>query len=177
MTRKPWPVRDTVTEYECPWFEVGYDLVERPDGEVARYYWLNPADAVSVVAVTDRDELVVIEQYRPRQGETVLSCPVGAVDEGESFAAAGARELREETGYEAGTVQHLETYYPSGWLRQERAVVFAEDLTSGEQDLDDGEFIDVRTVPVDQAVDRARSGSVHEWTLLPLLLAEHEGLL
>ncbi|MHB9288670.1 NUDIX hydrolase [Halobacteriales archaeon Cl-PHB] len=176
MASDPWPVHETATTFECPWFTVGYDAVERPNGETARYFWVEPADSVAVVAVTD-GEVVLVEQYRPRHGERFVSCPVGAVEAGESFAAAGARELREETGYSAGRVDHLETYYGAGWLRQERGVVFADDLTPGDQDLDDGEFVDVHTVPVDEALELARDGPTNGWTLTPLLLADHEGLL
>lgn len=173
---KQWPVLDTAVEWTTEWFEAGYDLVERPDGERAKYYWLSPGDSVSIVAVHD-DEVVLVEQYRTRQRETFLSCPVGGVDAGESFEDAAVRELREETGFEAGTVELLQTYYPEGWLRKRRGVAFASELTPGEQALDDGEFIEVRTVPVADALDVARTQPANGWTLTPLLLAHEDGLL
>lgn len=175
---EPWSVRETVTEFECPWFEVGSDLVERPDGETARYYWMRPSPAVSVAAVTDDGELVVVEQYRPRQRQRVVSCPGGIVEDGESMTEAARRELREETGFDAGTVRHLETYAPSGWLRQEFGAVYATDLDPGAPDPDDGEFVRHRTMPVEDALAAIRAVPASMATgMLPVLLARDEGLL
>lgn len=172
-----WPVLESAVEYDVGWFRAGYDRVERPDGAHADYYWVEPGDAVSVVAVTDDREVVLVEQYRPRQGEHVLACPVGGVDDGESYVEAGVRELEEETGFEAGDARLLQTFYDSGWLRRERGVVYATDLEPGDQRLDDGEFIDVNLLDADDALDRAREETPNVWTLVPLLLASRENLL
>ncbi|MFB6173366.1 MAG: NUDIX hydrolase [Halobacteriales archaeon] len=171
-----WSVLDSAVEYDVGWFRAGYDLVERPDGERARYYWVEPPDAAVVVALQDGD-LVMVEQYRPRWGEAVLSCPAGGVDPEESFAAAGRRELREETGLRAGDVECLRTYRPSGWLRMAYGVVLARDLSPGDPDRDDGEFLAVRRVPLADAWSRLREDGAWGPTLVALLLAEREGAL
>lgn len=179
QVEQEWPVLDEVVEYDTGWFTAGYDLVERPDGETAKYYWIRPADAVTVVAVED-DQLVLVEQYRPRLRDTFLECPSGGIDEGESVLDAAARELREETGFEAAHLEHLTTYYPSGWDRYTRSVVFATGLTPGEQELDDGEYLDVRTLPVERALSVLggdRETPSVGWGLPPVLLAREAGLL
>ena len=123
-------------------------------------------------------EVVLIEEYRPKLRETVVTCPVGRLEDGESFEAGAARELREEAGFDPGTTELLDVHYPVSWLRKRRGVVFATDLTPVETDRDDGEFTDPRTVPADEAISRARTtGPTTGWTLAPLLLADHEGLL
>ncbi|WP_266074841.1 NUDIX hydrolase [Haladaptatus caseinilyticus] len=155
---------------------VGYDSLERPDGKHVRRLWFDPPDSVAIVARSG-DELVLIEEYRPRLGERVLSCPAGRRDPRESYERAAKRELREETGYEAEHVELLETYYPTAGMRKRRAVVFADDLTPGAQRLEPDEFIEVRTVPVEDALDVVRSGTTCGWSLPPLLLAEEAGLL
>ncbi|WP_336024403.1 NUDIX hydrolase [Halobellus salinisoli] len=172
-----WPVRESATEYETGWYTGGYDLVEQPNGSTKRYYWAELATAVVVVAVED-DSLVFVEQYRPTIRETQLELPAGIVERGESFTGAATRELREETGFAAETAALLETVWCStGVLRHHRGYVFATDLTPVERDLDENEFLSVRSVPVDEVLDTVRSGTPNDATLEGVLLAREEGLL
>jgi ADP-ribose pyrophosphatase len=172
-----WRVIESVAEYETSWYTGGYDLVEQPDGSTKKYYWAELPPAVVVLAVAD-GQVVFVEQYRPVVGETCLECPAGIVEDGESYTTAGARELREETGFEAAGVSLLESFWvATGVLRHERAIVFAEGLTPVEQNLDDNEFLSVRTVPVEDALDAAREDPANDATIEALLLAEEENLL
>lgn len=174
-----WPVHEAVVTWETPFFEAGCDVVERPDGEAANYYWLNPDNAVIIIARTDDDELVLVDQYRPRFRMQTVGLPAGGIDEGEDPAAAARRELREETGYRAGELSFVESYVPSGWTRYVRHVFLAEDLAEGEPDPDEGEVIETLTVPVDEVLEvvRSRDGPVNGLALTPLLLAREDGLL
>jgi ADP-ribose pyrophosphatase len=172
-----WPVRESSVEYETGWFTGGYDLVEQPDGSTKRYYWAELATAVVVVAVHD-DHVVFVEQYRPTIRETQLELPAGIVEAGESYTEAGARELREETGFEpAGTSVLQEFWCSTGVLRHRRAFVFAEGLTPVEPDLDDNEFLSVHAVPVEDVLDVARASPTNDATVEGVLLAREDGLL
>ncbi|WP_115865521.1 NUDIX hydrolase [Halorussus litoreus] len=172
-----WRVVESVTEYENRWYSAGYDLVEQPDGSTNEYYWVDLPPAAVVLAVAD-EQVVFVEQYRPVIGETCLECPAGIVEDGESFTAAGARELREETGFEAAGVSLLESFnVATGVLRHERGIVFAEGLTPVERDLGENEFLSVRSVPVDEALAAAREAPANDATIEALLLADEEGLI
>ena len=176
-TDPAWPVLETETEYDTGWYTGGYDLVEQPDGSTKRYYWAQLSPAVVIVAVVD-EEIIMVEQYRPTTREHHLELPAGIVESGESLIDAARRELQEETGMAAGGLSVLqEMWVATGVLRHRRAVVFAEGLEPVSQDLDDNEFLEVRTVPVAEAMSRARAPPANESTLGALLLARADGLL
>ena len=172
-----WPVREVAVEYDPGWFVGGYDRVEQPDGSEKDYYWAELPPATVVIAVAD-DRVLFVEQYRPTVRNTQLELPAGIVERGESYTAAGARELAEETGFAPSSTSLLqEVWCSTGVLRHKRGYVFAEGLDPVDVDHDSNEFLVPRTVPVDEALSVAREPPTNDATLEGLLLAEHEGLL
>ncbi|RQH01261.1 NUDIX hydrolase [Natrarchaeobius oligotrophus] len=191
-----WTHLEEVTEYETGWYDGGYDLLEQPDGTNKRYYWAELPPAVVVVAridarsvptvegggsdaetADDEDRLLFVKQYRPAIGETHLELPAGIVEDGESYTAAAARELEEETGFRPASTTLLQEYaVATGVLRHDRGVVYAEGLEPGERALDSNEFLEVTTVPIGRAIDRAREQPANDSTLSALLLAREDGL-
>lgn len=199
-----WTVLESVTEYETGWYTGGYDLVELPDGSEKRYYWAELPPAVVIVAIVDDPDslglptdddlpgwapvddspsstgrsVVMVEQYRPTIRELCYELPAGIVESDESYAEAGARELEEEVGIVAETVDVLEDFWCStGVLRHQRAIVWATDFSRGERELGGNEFLDVRTVPVENALSLSRAGPANDATIEGLLLARADGLL
>jgi len=77
------------------------------------FYRIESPEWVNVVAVTPRDELVMIRQYRHGSREVTLEIPGGLVDPGESAESAAGRELLEETGYRADRIESLGSINPN----------------------------------------------------------------
>ena len=91
-------------EFKTPWFQL---VSKRVAGEPAPDYALRLQDYVCVVAITDRDELVLVRQYRPAVERHTLELPSGHVEPKETPAAAARRELAEECGLHAPKVELL----------------------------------------------------------------------
>jgi ADP-ribose pyrophosphatase len=99
----------TEIEFATPWFQIlGKTMRE---GE-APYYSLKLQDYSAVVALTDQEHVLIVRQYRPAVERYTLELPSGLVDPGETPAEAARRELLEETGYQAATVENLGPMLP-----------------------------------------------------------------
>lgn len=174
---EPWPVEDRETVFRSPWLSVQRESVRRPDGELADYF-LGDVGGDSVAIVAEREgELVLVSEYRPKIHQRILSCPGGGIDEGESAIEAARRELLEETGYEAGELEIVQRYWPTIAVEMRRYIVFATELTATGDTPDEGEFIDVVHLPVEDALALAREDDVPGWFLTSLLVARDDGLI
>lgn len=158
--------------------------VIHPNGHVTDYEIVERPDAVAVVALRagaeEEPEVALVSQRRPAVGQELLELPAGIVEpeEREAPERAAARELREETGYDAGDLRRLAAEYPSpGYTTETIHLYLASALraTPGGQQLDPGEEIRLSWLPLDEAIARCRSSAIADGkTLLGLLLARDE---
>jgi ADP-ribose diphosphatase len=110
---------------DCRVFTVSRMTSRSPHtGESHPFYRIDSSDWVNVVALTPRDELVMVRQYRHGEGRVTLEIPGGLVDPGESTASAAARELLEETGYLARSVEAIGVVNPNPALFGNRTETF-----------------------------------------------------
>jgi len=88
------------------------------------YFAFKCPDFVSIVALTENDELVLVQQYRPAIEAYTLELPSGHVDVGETPFAAAVRELTEETGYAANTIDEMAVIFPEPGRMSNRLFCF-----------------------------------------------------
>ena len=97
--------------------------------------------------------VVLIEQLRPAVGGRMFELPAGHIDEGESPREAALRELEEETGYRAGTMEPLGVRYTiPGMSAQPMHFFLASELEPGEQRLEATEHLDVHELELELLV-------------------------
>lgn len=177
---KPWKVLRTKRLIDHPFVQLVEDLLEHPDdGRCYKYYYLESrSHAVATVALTGDGKVVLVRQYRHPTGRIIYDLPAGRTSGAEDPVEAARRELREETGYQAGEIIHLGFYnqFP-GVIQAGTNLFLARDLTPGPQDLDDYEDVEVIEVPFHDLVQRIASGEFIDGSLqLGVLLVQAKGL-
>jgi ADP-ribose pyrophosphatase len=129
-------------------------LVRRGSWEFAKRKGVS--GIVGIVAVTDDGKLVLVEQDRPPVGKRVIELPAGLAGdakghESEDLADAARRELLEETGYSARSMERLAAGAASAGMTDEVITLFrATGLAkTGDGKGDGSEDITVHEVPLD----------------------------
>jgi len=150
------------------------DRVRLPNGgEAAREYVVHPG-AVLMLPILADGRLVLERQFRYPVGRVMLEFPAGKIDPDETPLATAKRELREETGYTAGTWQHLGTVHPEiGYSTEFIEMYIATDLAHVGAQLDDGEFLDVVLMPEDELLAAFDAGLVTDGKTVAALFAWH----
>ena len=132
--------------------------------------------ASAVVPVDEDKNVYLVTQYRAPIGDLLTEIPAGKLDyAGEDRLQAAKRELREETGFTADKWTHLTDLHTTpGFSSEMISVYLAQGLKNGETDFVDDEFIDVKKLPLAEAVRMARAGEIRDGkTVAGLLLADH----
>jgi ADP-ribose pyrophosphatase len=146
--------------------------VQLEDGSVSTRELVWHPDAVCVVVITKSGETVLVKQYRKAVERPLLEIPAGKIDAGEDPMKAAVRELQEEVGYLNGEIRHVMDFFSSpGFCNEKLSLFLAENAELGEQRLDDGEFIELVTVPWDQAVSMALRGELGDAKTVAGILA------
>jgi ADP-ribose pyrophosphatase len=123
---------------------------------------LHPGSVV-VVPLVSADHVCLVEVVRAAVGRTLVELPAGTLDREESLVDAARRELVEETGYRAGRMEAVGSFWMSpGILRERMHLFLAEDLTPGPQALEPGEQITTRVVSWNDAVAMCRDGRIDD---------------
>lgn len=140
---------------------VRVDTVELPGQRYAKREIVEHKGSVAIIAFTEDNELLLVKQYRLAVGKSLLELPAGIINPGEGPKDAAFRELKEETGYEAGKIKFVTEIYTSPGFTDERIHLFyAKNLNSGQQDLDDLEDIEIVKMPLEEAVRLVKLGEI-----------------
>lgn len=138
------------------------DVSTLPNGKPATREYVRHVGAICVAPITKEGDVLCVKQYRYPFADVLLELPAGkrnTFDEDPNETVV--RELREETGARCGKLTYLGVCYPSPAILDERMYMFlAEDLTFGETDPDEDEFIDLVRIPFDKLKEMVLNGEI-----------------
>ena len=156
------------------------DEVLLPNGRRARREVCEHVGGVGVLPVDRSGNIILERQFRYPYDTELLEIPAGKLDHGaEDFTACGARELKEETGCTAGRIVPLGAQYPSpGFLTEVVHLFAALDLTEGEMQPDEDEFVEVVRLPIAEVEAMIARDEIRDAkTIVAMYRARLKGLL
>ncbi|MBE9114447.1 NUDIX hydrolase [Lusitaniella coriacea LEGE 07157] len=162
--------RDRV--FSTPWFNIIAKTLNSGNPNEP-YYALELHDYAVIVPLTPNQELVLVRQYRPAVETYTLELPSGHVEPGEDPQNTARRELREETGYDAGELEFLGDFVPdTGRFSNKMWCYFAPNVTPNALGARPEENIEVILCPPQDFLNLVRQNQFnHALHLAPILLA------
>lgn len=116
---------------------------------------------VTVIPVTDNNEIIMVKQFRYAGQKVMLEIPAGKLEKGESHYDCGKRELLEETGCSCREYKYLGEIHPTpAYVSEVIHMYIAGGLEFKKQNLDDDEFLDIVKIPLEKAVEMVLSGEI-----------------
>jgi len=158
-------------------FTIRRDRLLAPDGRETRFDIIEHGGSVVIVPIDDDGNLVLVRQYRHAAGRDLLELPAGTLDGSEPPELCAARELREETGFAADTLEKVGEFFLAPGYSTEFMVVFlARRLRPAPLEADPDEFLQVERLPLKEALAMAHSGGLPDAKSLAALLLAHPRL-
>jgi ADP-ribose pyrophosphatase len=129
-----------------------------------------------LIPVDAMGNIVFVRQYRHATGMDLLELPAGTLDEGENPDDCARREIREETGLAAGSLERVGGFYLApGYSTEYMHVYLATDLHYDPLEADADEFLQIESIPLSRALEMAQKGEIPDAkSLAAFLMARPE---
>jgi ADP-ribose pyrophosphatase len=153
------------------YLEVRVDTIERTDGTTGRRDIVGHPGAIAVLALDDDSRVLLVRQWRTAAGAALLEIPAGTLDVHDGATedpdVAARRELEEETGHRAATWRKLATFWTApGFATELMHLYLATGIAGASADdrltPDEDERLELRAVPLDEAIGLALDGTIRD---------------
>lgn len=160
-----WETTDSTVAYSCPGFDIVNETVQLPDGTETDFDYLTEPPSVCILPLTPDGNVVCIEEWRQAVSRVNHGLPVGGTESDDvDLEAAARRELREETGYEAETLESLVTVEPANGFADTVVHFFVARgcRPTADQQLDHDESIRVATTTLEDLTESVADGAIRD---------------
>ena len=142
---------------------LGLETVKLPNGEILALEIVRHPGGSVVVAMDDNDRVCLIRQFRHAAGGWIWEFPAGVLELHEDPKSAAERELREESGCQAGSLVSLgSTLTTPGFCTERLHIFLARDVVLGEAKPEQHEFIETHWLPLDTVRKMAAAGEIDD---------------
>ena len=174
MPDSPYHTLSSRYLWQSRWYHLRQDEIRTPDGSTCTYTIVEHPGAVWVVPLTTEGEIVLEWQYRYTVRDWCWEVPAGGLLPEMTPEEMARRELYEEIGGTASHLQYIGWFYTMNGIGTEVAHVFlATGVELADAHREPTEIMELRRVPVAQAMRMARAGEITDGpSALALLLCE-----
>lgn len=160
--------------YQGRVFDLARVRFRLPNGHEHSYDLVKHHGAVVIVPVDEQGNIWFVRQYRIGAQQALLELPAGLLEEGEAPEASAGREVQEEVGMAAGTLEKLgEFYMVPGYSTEKMTAFLATGLYASALPQDEDELLELVSIPVLQVFEMIGRGELQDGkTLASLLLAQ-----
>lgn len=160
--RGPWKITQATPVYDNPWIKVDEYKVISPTGSPGIYGLISFKNlAIAVLPLADNGDTWLVGQYRFATDSYSWEIPMGGGPLSDTPEASALRELKEETGLNAQTLQSIGKFHLSNSVTNEEGYAFvATGLEQGETEFDDTEQLDIQRLPFEEALAMTMDGRI-----------------
>jgi ADP-ribose pyrophosphatase len=158
-----WETLDSRFLWQSRWYNLRQDRVRTHAGHEFTYTLVDHPGAVWVVPVTADGQVVLIRSYRYTVDDWCYEVPAGGLSPDLTPEEVARFELLEEVGGAAAELRYVGQFYTSNGISSEVAYVYlATGVVLGEAHPEPTELMEMRLVPVEQALRMARFGEISD---------------
>lgn len=164
FTIEPWVIKKECLEYTTKIFKLfKRDMKLLSENHEATFYAFKMPDWVNIIALTNNDEIILVEQFRYGTLKPTLELPGGIIDPGELPAEAAARELLEETGYSGSSIENLGKVSSNPAIQNNYTytILIKNCTKQTTQHLDENERINIHKMPFKDYLNLVANGTIN----------------
>jgi 8-oxo-dGTP pyrophosphatase MutT (NUDIX family) len=175
VEENPWTKLSEKEYYDNAWISVSEHQIINPSrkpGIYGKVHFKNKA--IGIVPIDDDGNTWLVGQYRYTLDEYSWEIPMGGGPEGEDIIESAKRELKEETGLIASEWKNILRIHTSNSVTDEEGFIFlAKGLEQGETEFEETEKLEIKKLPLSEAVQMVMDGEITDSLSIAGLLKVH----